>query len=273
MQSISLPIGNVVLDTKKLFLIAGPCVLEHSHIGYDIASALKEITHKLAIPFVFKASYTKANRTSKDGYRGVGLEEGLEQLAKIKHELQIPVLSDIHCTTEITQAASVLDILQIPAFLCRQTPLVLAASETQHAVNIKKGQFMAPWDMKHVIEKVHTTNNHQILITERGFSFGYNNLVVDMRSFPILTQMDCLVVFDGTHSTQLPGALTGETGGQREMTPTLVRAAVAAGCHGLFLEVHPSPLESPSDRHSIFPLADLPQLLEDALAIYQILKK
>lgn len=270
MQNISLPTGNVVLDKKNLFLIAGPCVLEHSQIGYDIAAAVKEITQKLKIPFVFKASYTKANRTSKSGYRGIGLEEGLAQLSKIKKELQVPVLSDVHCVTEVQAAAQVLDILQIPAFLCRQTPLVEAVAETQHAINIKKGQFMAPWDMKHVLDKVLALDNHQTIITERGFSFGYNNLVVDMRSFPILAQMECLVVFDGTHSTQLPGAGSGETGGQQEMTPVLVRSAVAAGCHGLFLEVHPRPSESPSDRHSIFPLVKLTRLLEDALAIYQV---
>ncbi len=264
-------VGNIVLDKKNLFLIAGPCVLEDSLLGYEIAGAIKEIAHSLEIPFIFKASYIKANRTSKDGFRGVGLEAGLVQLAKIKKELKIPVLSDVHCVYEVEKASQVLDVIQIPAFLCRQTSLIEAAAQTQCVVNVKKGQFMAPWDMKYPIEKITAMGNSRIIITERGASFGYNNLVVDMRAFPILSQMDCLVVFDGTHSTQLPAAGNGETGGQREMTPILVRSAVAAGCHGLFLEVHPNPFKSPSDRHSIFPISDLTKLLKDALAIYNCL--
>jgi len=269
---ISFPVGNIVLDQQHLFLIAGPCVLEESNIGYEIAGALKEITSVLKIPFIFKASYTKANRTSKSGYRGPGLERGLQQLARIRRDLGVPVLSDVHAETEVPAAGEVLDVLQIPAFLCRQTPLIEAAAQTGKAINLKKGQFLAPWDIKHGVEKVQSMGNDRVFVTERGVSFGYNNLVVDMRAFPIMRQLGCMVVFDGTHSTQLPSAGAGETGGQRDMTPPLVRAAVAAGCHGLFLEVHPNPAQSPSDRHSIYPLDQLTALLQQALAIYQIVQ-
>lgn len=253
-------------------MIAGPCVLENSNIGYEIAAALKEITEELHIPFIFKASYSKANRTSQKGYRGPGLEEGLAQLQKIQKELDVPVISDIHCITELDAACEVLDVLQIPAFLCRQTFLIEAVAQTGKAVNIKKGQFLAPWDMKHVVEKVTAQGNHRVLVTERGAMFGYNNLVVDMRTFPVMSQMDCLVVFDGTHSTQLPGAGQGETSGQREMVPYLVKSSVAAGCDGLFMEVHPRPEESPSDRSSIYPLDQVRSLLKTALCLYEIVR-
>ncbi len=265
-------VGNLTLTQDKLFLIAGPCVLEDSAIGYEIACALKEITQKFAMPLIFKASYTKANRTSKAGYRGVGLHQGLAQMARIRQELQIPILSDVHEEAEVSSAAKVLDILQIPAFLCRQTALLEAAAATGKAINVKKGQFMAPWDMKYVVEKITAQGNHKIFLTERGASFGYNNLVVDIRSLPAMSKLGCFVVFDGTHSTQLPGGGKGETAGQREMVPFLVRAAVAAGCDGIFLEVHPEPAKSPSDRETIWPISQLPDLLEEIHAIRQALQ-
>lgn len=196
----------------------------------------------------------------------------MEQLQRIRKELQVPVLSDIHCITELESACEVLDVFQIPAFLCRQTFLVEAVARTGKPINIKKGQFLSPWDMKHVVEKVTAQGNQRVLVTERGATFGYNNLVVDMRTFPVMSQLDCLVVFDGTHSTQLPGAGQGETGGQREMVPYLVKASVAAGCDGLFLEVHPRPEESPSDRNTIYPLGQLRCLLETALCLYKVVR-
>lgn len=273
MTEVSFQIGKRQFNSQDFFLIAGPCVLEESQIGYEIACAVKEIAGRFNVPVIFKASYTKANRTSKDGYRGVGPKKGLAQLARIQAELDLPVLSDVHSEAEVLQAAEVLDVLQIPAFLCRQTELLEAAADTGKAINIKKGQFMAPWDMKHAVDKVVAMGNERIFLTERGAMFGYNNLVVDIRSFPIMSRFGCLVVFDGTHSTQLPGGGKGETAGQREMIPYLVRAAVAAGCHGLFLEVHPEPLKSPSDRESILPLKDLAGLLEEALAIRKALRQ
>ena len=262
-------VGQTQLSADQLFLLAGPCVLEESDIGYRIARELKSISQSLDIPLIFKASYHKANRTSKDSYRGPGIVEGLRQLAEIRHQLGIAVMTDVHEVAEVEQVAAVVDILQIPAFLCRQTSLIEAAAKTGKAVNVKKGQFLAPWDMQYVIEKIIACGNEKILVTERGASFGYNNLVVDCRNFPILSQYQCLVVFDGTHSTQLPGAGQGETAGQREMVPVLVKAAVAAGCHGLFLEVHPDPERSPSDRGSIFPLDQLLSLLQTARKIHQ----
>lgn len=273
MQELVYNIGNQRIERGKLFLIAGPCVLENSNIGYEIACELKEITRKLDIPLIFKASYAKANRTSKKSYRGPGLQQGIEQMCRIKQELGIPVLSDVHSHDEVEPAAQILDVLQIPAFLCRQTHLIEKAAETGKAINIKKGQFMAPWDMKYAVEKVVESGNNQVFVTERGASFGYGNLVVDMRSFPIMSEFKCLVVFDGTHSNQLPGAGKGETAGNRAMVAPLVKAAVAVGCDGLFLEVHPQPEKSPSDRETIYPLAELPSLLEEVLAIRHALKK
>lgn len=267
MTAISFEVGHVKLAPDTLFLIAGPCVLEASNLGHEIACGLKEIAAKFSMPLIFKASYAKANRTSKDGYRGVGLAHGLEQMARIRQELGIPVLSDVHEEVEVAPAAEVLDVLQIPAFLCRQTGLLEVAAATGKAINVKKGQFMAPWDMKYAVEKISAQGNHKILLTERGASFGYNNLVVDIRSLPVMSKLGCLVVFDATHSTQLPGGGKGETAGQRDMVPYLVRAAVAAGCDGIFLEVHPEPSKSPSDRETIWPLAKLPELLEEVCAI------
>ena len=273
MIDLAFNVGPTQLSAQKLFLLAGPCVLEESDLGYRIASELKKISQALDIPLIFKASYRKANRTSKDGYRGPGLREGLRQLAEIRQQLDIAVVTDVHEVAEIELVATVVDMLQIPAFLCRQTFLIEAAAKTGKPINLKKGQFLAPWDMQHAIEKILACDNRQILVSERGASFGYNNLVVDFRSIPILSQYQCLVVFDATHSTQLPGAGQGETAGQREMVPVLVKAAVAAGCHGLFLEVHPEPQRSPSDRGSIYPLNQLAHLLHTASKIYQAVNR
>ena len=263
-------VGDYKLNRDQLFLMAGPCVLEESNIGYEIAAATKKIAQELQIPFIFKASYLKANRSSKDGFRGIGVEKGLEQLRCIKEELHLPIMTDVHDLSEVERVAKVVDIMQIPAFLCRQTYLIEAVAKTGRAVNIKKGQFMAPWDMKYAVEKVQAMGNHRIFLTERGSTFGYNNLVVDIRSIPVMSQYDCLVVFDGTHSAQLPGAGKGETSGQREMVPFLVKSAVAAGCHGIFLEVHPNPETSPSDKANIYPLDGLAALLKTALAIHKV---
>lgn len=267
---MNIVLNETVVSKDKLFLIAGPCVLEDSNIGYEIATAIKKITDDLGIPYIFKASYTKANRTSTKSYRGPGIEKGLKQLERIKKELRIPVITDVHSEEDVAAVSDVVDIIQIPAFLCRQTFLVEAAAKTGKAVNIKKGQFLAPWDMEHAVEKVIACGNNKVFVTERGATFGYNNLIVDPRSFPIMSQFKCLVVFDGTHSAQLPGAGKGETAGQRDMIPYLVKASVAAGCHGLFLEVHPEPEKSPSDRGCILSLDTLSDLLKVSLDIYNV---
>jgi len=242
-------------------LIAGPCVIEGEEITFETARYLKELTQRLNIPFIFKSSYDKANRTSHCSYRGPGLEEGLRILKCIKEELNIPVISDVHCVTQVEKAAEVLDIIQIPAFLCRQTDLVQAVAKTGKPVNIKKGQFLAPWDVKHIIEKIVACGNEKILITERGTSFGYNNLVVDFRSLVIMRQFGYPIVFDATHSVQLPGAGKGTSGGQREFVPYLARAAVAVGIDALFMEVHPNPDKALCDGPNSWPLDKLKELL------------
>ncbi|MFP4193567.1 MAG: 3-deoxy-8-phosphooctulonate synthase [Desulfosalsimonas sp.] len=232
---------------KPFVLIAGPCVIEDHETVMLTARTLKEIAGRLGIPFIFKASYDKANRTSADSYRGPGLAEGLELLAQVRSELKIPVVSDIHLPSETENAAEVLDLIQIPAFLCRQTDLVSAAAATGKPLNIKKGQFLAPWDMINVIEKAGKKGNDQILLTERGACFGYNNLVADMRSIPIMQETGCPVIFDATHSVQLPGGAGGTSSGQRGFAPVLARAALAAGADGIFIEVHPKPDQALSD--------------------------
>lgn len=256
-----------------IVLIAGPCVIEDRNEAREIARNLKTMTGDLGIPFIFKASYDKANRTSWDAFRGPGLKEGLEVLASIREDFGVPVLSDVHRFEEIDAAAASLDILQIPAFLCRQTDFVREVARRAKAVNIKKGQFLAPWDVEPVIEKARNAGNGNILITERGTSFGYNNLVADMRSLPILRGLGCPVVFDGTHSVQLPGGLGHASGGQREMVPVLSRAAVAAGIDALFLEVHPEPDRALCDGPNSLRLDDLPMLLEDVKALDTIAKR
>ena len=264
-------IGSSVLGGgNPLVLIAGPCVIEHEDIVFFTAQRLQEICAEVQIPLIFKSSYDKANRTSLSSYRGPGIDRGLRILADVKSRFQVPVLSDIHSADEAAPAAQVLDALQIPAFLCRQTDLILAASRTGKPVNIKKGQFLAPWDMKNTIEKFTSTGNTHITITERGTSFGYNNLVVDIRSFPLLRSYGCPVIFDVTHSLQLPGGQGSCSGGQREFAAPLARAAVAAGVDGLFMEVHPEPDKALCDGPNMIPLDTLKQLLEVLMRIHDI---
>jgi 2-dehydro-3-deoxyphosphooctonate aldolase (KDO 8-P synthase) len=238
-----------------LALIAGPCVIESREMALDLAARLSALAKKDRIPFVFKASYDKANRTSVKAFRGPGLAQGLEILAEIKERFGMPILVDVHQTAEVKPAAEVADILQLPAFLCRQTDLAVALGESGRVVNIKKGQFLAPWDMRHVIEKVESTGNRKILLTERGASFGYNNLVADFRSLLIMRQFGYPVVFDATHSVQLPGGREDGTGGDGRWAPYLSRAAAAAGCDGLFWETHRNPPEAKSDKDNALPLA------------------
>ncbi len=259
---------------SSLFLIAGPCVIESEAHALKMAEAISAITRKLHIPYVFKASYDKANRTSLKSYRGPGLEEGLRILQKVRKETGVPVLTDVHETVDVPAVAEAVDILQIPAFLCRQTDLLVAAAKHAKAVNIKKGQFVSPWDMRHAVEKVRESGNNNIILTERGSSFGYNNLVVDMRSLAIMRQF-APVVFDATHSVQLPSSGAGGkavSGGQPEYIPLLSRAAVAAGVDGIFMEVHDNPAEAKSDGANALPLRELEAVLAELLAIRSALQ-
>lgn len=252
---------------KPLLLLAGPCVLESEELAWQIATAMKEVCAELGISYVFKASFDKANRTSLASFRGPGLDKGLRALARIRTEIGVPVVADVHEVSQVEPAAEVLDILQIPAFLCRQTDLLVAAARSGRAVNIKKGQFVSPWDMRHAVEKVRAAGGRDILLTERGTTFGYNNLVVDMRALPVLRSLGCPVLFDATHSVQLPGGAGDSSGGQREFIPTLARAAVAAGIDGLFMEVHPEPEKALCDGPNSWPLAEVAPLLRRLLAI------
>jgi 2-dehydro-3-deoxyphosphooctonate aldolase (KDO 8-P synthase) len=252
--------ANVSLG-DGFFVIAGPCVIESRDMCLRIAHELKAVCSKLGVPYVFKASFDKANRTSVKSYRGPGLEEGLNVLAAVKKAEDVPILTDIHDPQQAAAVAEVADILQIPAFLCRQTDLVLAAAATGKAVNIKKGQFLAPWDVKSIVEKVESTGNRSIILTERGSSFGYNALVVDMRSIPVMKEFGYPVVIDGTHSVQQPGGLGNATGGDRRMVPTICKAAVAAGADGVFLEVHEDPQKAKSDAANTLPLNEVGALL------------
>ncbi len=257
---------------RPLVLLAGPCVLEGYEHSLAIGKEVKRITDKLGIPYVFKASYDKANRSSYDSFRGPGLEEGLKQLAAIKKELGVPVVSDVHETAQVEKAAEVLDIIQIPAFLCRQTDLVNAAGKTGKAVNVKKGQFLAPWDMKNVISKLEATGNQNIMLTERGASFGYNTLVTDMRGLAIMRELGYPVVMDATHSVQIPGGKGTSSGGQSQYVPHMARAAAAVGIDALFLEVHDNPAEALSDGPNMVRLDQLEKLLTDVLAIDKIVR-
>ncbi|MCM8784192.1 MAG: 3-deoxy-8-phosphooctulonate synthase [Candidatus Omnitrophica bacterium] len=267
-------LGKIKIGEKNpLVLIAGPCVIESERHAFYMAGALKEITERLDFPFIFKSSYDKANRLSIKSYRGPGLKKGLKILAKIKEKFALPILSDIHCRNEIKEAKSVLDIIQIPAFLIRQTDLVVEAGKTGKVVNLKKSQFLAPWDMKHIIEKVETTGNKKILLTERGTAFGYNNLVTDLRSLAILRGFGYPVIFDATHSVQIPGGRGASSGGNREFVPGLTRAAVAFGCDGIFLEVHDDPHKALSDGPNMLDLKALEKLLKEVKPISQIWKK
>ena len=259
--------GSARFDDRHLGVIAGPCVIEDRGMVLEVAEELKRLTHNHGLPFVFKASYAKDNRSSVRSFRGPGSEEGLTILEEIREKLEIPVLSDVHTPAEVPLASEVLDMLQIPAFLCRQTSLLEAAGKTGRPVNIKKGQFLAPEDMEKAVEKVRAAGSQEVLVTERGASFGYHNLVVDMRSIPVLARTGCPVVYDVTHSLQLPGS--GEqTGGEREFAVPLARAAVAAGAHAVFFEAHPDPDEALSDGATQLPLADVPDLLRELLKVY-----
>jgi 2-dehydro-3-deoxyphosphooctonate aldolase (KDO 8-P synthase) len=267
----SFQVGDVRIGSSDLFLIAGPCVIESEDHAIRMAEIIKGVARSLNFPFIFKASYDKANRTSIRSFRGPGLKEGLRILKKIKDELQLPVLTDVHQVEDVAKVAEVVDILQIPAFLCRQTDLVVAAALSGRAVNIKKGQFVSPWDMRHAVEKCREAGNSQVILTERGSSFGYNNLVVDMRSLAIMHKF-APVVFDATHSVQLPSAEANDgvptvSGGQPEFIPVLARAAVAAGVDGIFLEVHDNPKEAKSDGANALESTKLRDLLKEILAI------
>lgn len=266
-------VGNLTLGGGKgLFLMAGPCVIEDPERTLNIGRRAKEICERVGIPYIFKASFDKANRSSFNSFRGPGLVEGLKILAHIKKELQVPVISDIHSIEQIEPAAEVLDVLQIPAFLCRQTDLVYGAAKTGKAISIKKGQFLAPKDMSNVVKKVEEAGNPNLFLTERGASFGYNNLVVDMRSFPIMRSFGYPVVFDATHSVQLPGGAGTSSSGQREFVPNLARAAGRAGVDGFFMEVHDNPEEALSDGPNMVRLDDLEAMLRDLVAIDKIVK-
>ncbi|MCK5696172.1 MAG: 3-deoxy-8-phosphooctulonate synthase [Desulfobacula sp.] len=252
------------------FLIAGPCVIENYEITFLIANHLKKITNRLDIPFIFKASFDKANRTSIQSFRGPGFDKGLDILNAIKKELNIPIISDIHLPDQAEKAAEVLDIIQIPAFLCRQTDLILAACNTGKPVNIKKGQFLSPLECRNILNKAKESGNTNICITERGSSFGYNNLVVDLRSIPILKNLGVPVVFDATHSVQLPGGATDSSAGERQFVPTLSKAAIAAGVDGLFIETHPEPEKALCDGPNSLPLNDMKNLLSTLLAVKKV---
>ncbi len=257
---------------QPFFLIAGPCVIESEGLVLDTAGALKEITGKLGIPFIFKSSFDKANRSSRSSFRGPGMEEGLRVLAEVKRQLQLPVLTDVHEDTPLSEVAEVADVLQTPAFLVRQTNFILNVCSQKRAVNIKKGQFLSPWEMQNVVDKARSTGNQEILVCERGFTFGYNNLVSDMRSLSIMRATECPVVFDATHSVQLPGGKGTASGGQREFVPVLARAAIAAGVSGLFMETHPDPEKALSDGPNAWPLPRMRSLLETLKALDQIAK-
>lgn len=266
-------IGNIILGGRSpLVFIAGPCVIETEESTLKTAKRLKGFSESLNIPLIFKSSYDKANRTSINSYRGPGIEKGLEILKRVKEETALPVLSDVHLVEEVVLAAEVLDIIQIPAFLCRQTDLIISASRTGKPVNIKKGQFLAPWDVKNIIDKILSTGNDNILITERGTCFGYNNLVVDMRSIPIMQGFGYPVVFDASHSVQLPGGQGSSSGGQREFVMPLARAAVAVGVDGLFIEVHESPEKALSDGPNMLCLDEFPVLVKKLTELNRIIK-
>src|SRR3989338_11312278 len=257
---------------NPLILIAGPCVIESEKSALNTAETLKDICEEINIPLIYKSSYDKANRTSVKSFRGLGLKKGLKILKKVKGEIGIPVLSDIHKEDEIDEAAEVLDIIQIPAFLSRQTDLIIKVAKTERVVNVKKGQFLAPWDVKNIISKIESTGNKKILITERGVSFGYNNLVADMRALPIMRSYGYPVIFDATHSLQLPGGAGKTSDGQRKFVPHITRAAVGAGCDGIFMEVHPAPDKAPCDGPNMLKMDNLPSLLMQVKEIDRIVK-
>jgi 2-dehydro-3-deoxyphosphooctonate aldolase (KDO 8-P synthase) len=259
---------------KPLFLIAGPCVVESRELQIDVAGKLKEVCARLKIPFIFKSSYDKANRSSGKSFRGLGMDEGLKILAEVKRQVGVPVLTDVHTEEEVKPVAAVVDVLQTPAFLCRQTDFIRAAASAGRPVNIKKGQFLSPQEMKNVVDKAKESSKQEnILVCERGFSFGYGNLVSDMRSLAIMRDTGCPVVFDATHSVQLPGGQGTASGGQREFIPVLARAAVATGISGLFMETHPDPAKALSDGPNAWPLGLMPELLETLVEMDRLVKR
>ncbi len=266
-------VGNCVFGGPELCLIAGPCVLEGKSIAFRIAEHLKKLTEHLDIGYVFKGSFDKANRSSIKSYRGPGIEEGLSILSLVREKVGVPVLTDVHCVSQVAPVSEVVDIIQIPAFLCRQTDLLISAGKTGKPVNVKKGQFMSPWEARNIVEKLTASGCKKILLTERGTSFGYNNLVVDFRSLPVMRSFGWPVIFDGTHSVQQPGALGGSTGGNREFVPYLCRAAVAAGCDGIFLEVHPEPDKAPSDGPNMVALSSIKEILQQLVKIRDTVRK
>lgn len=269
--SVATPQGENILvgPGNPLLLIAGPCALESEELARKVAAEMQEICARLGISYVFKASFDKANRTSLESYRGPGLEEGLAILARIREELQVPVISDIHDVSQVALAAEVLDIIQIPAFLCRQTDLLIAAAKTDKPINLKKGQFVSPWDMENGVNKLRGAGGTKTMLVERGACFGYNNLVVDMRSLPVMRGFGCPVIYDATHSVQLPGGSGGSSDGQREFIAPLSRAAVAAGIDGLFMEVHPDPDKALCDGPNSMPLDSIETLLKQLVRVHQ----
>lgn len=264
--------GFEVGNDRPFFLIAGPCVIESEALALSTAETLKKLTERLGLPFIYKSSFDKANRSSGASYRGPGIAEGLRILAKVKAEIGVPVITDVHEDTPLDEVASVVDVLQTPAFLCRQTNFIHNVCKQGLPVNIKKGQFLAPWDMRHVADKAKSTGNPQIMLCERGVSFGYNNLVSDMRALAVMQETGCPVVFDATHSVQLPGGQGTSSGGQREFVPVLARAAVAVGVAGLFMETHPDPDRALSDGPNAWPLGKMPLLLEQLMALDNVAK-
>src|ERR1700692_3343171 len=258
---------------RPFFLIAGPCVIESESLVIEVAGRLKEMTAALKIPFIFKASFDKANRSSRSSFRGPGLQEGLKALGKVREQIGVPVLTDVHEDTPLDEVAAVVDVLQTPAFLCRQTNFIVAVSSQAKPVNIKKGQFLSPWEMQNVVDKARSTGNMHIMVCERGFSFGYNNLVSDMRSLSVMRNTGCPVVFDATHSVQLPGGQGDSSGGQREFVPVLARAAVATGVAGVFMETHPDPANAKSDGANAVPLHRMEALLETLVALDRAVKR
>ncbi len=269
MKLVSYEVG----PDRPFFLIAGPCVIESEAMVIDVAGRLRDMTATLGIPFIFKASFDKANRSSRSSFRGPGIEAGLEALSQVRKQVGVPVLTDVHEDTPLAEVAEVVDVLQTPAFLCRQTNFIVGVSSQGKPVNIKKGQFLSPWEMQNVVDKARSTGNTQIMVCERGFSFGYNNLVADMRSLAVMRSTGCPVVFDATHSVQLPGGQGNVSGGQREFVPVLARAAIAAGVAGLFMETHPDPANAKSDGPNAWPLDRMASLLYTLVELDLAVKK
>lgn len=274
MKMVQVKVKNLIIGKPQpLTIISGPCVIESEEHTLMCADALKKIMSQFPVQFIFKASYDKANRSSIQSFRGPGITEGLRILEKVKKEFDLPVIADVHTTEEIDEAAAVLDILQIPAFLCRQTDLIVACAKTMKPIQVKKGQFVAPWDMKNVVEKIVSCGNHNIIVADRGTCFGYNNLVSDMRAIPIMQEFGFPVCYDVSHSVQLPGSQGNASGGDRKFIPPLARAAIGAGADVLFIESHPDPANAKSDSASVYPFSELAALIKELTAIYEVVKR